>query len=128
VSDGRIADDEVLYRRIPPGERWFQPPDRISSYNFKLRDGEVGLSGYRARVVDASGVLSKPEAIAGSRVAQATAGQVRAAKDGKGDLLGLDVVAVNDEKEPGHVEIRGPIPGVISDSAAKALKKTVQAR
>jgi hypothetical protein len=74
-------------------------------------------------VVDAAGVLSKPEAIAGSMVAQATVGQIRDAQNGKGEPLHLDVVAVNDENDPGHTEIRGPVPGVISDSAAKALKK-----
>ena len=25
MSDESIADDEVLYRRIPPKERWFEP-------------------------------------------------------------------------------------------------------
>ena len=123
MSDGQIADDEVLYRRIPPGESWFQPPDRISSGNFKLQGDELGISVYRAITVDVAGVLSKPEAIAGSRVAQTTAGQIRAASDTKGDPLGLDVVPVDDENDPGHAEIRGPVPAVISSSAAKALKK-----
>ena len=123
MSDAQIADDEVLYRRIPPGESWLQPPDRISSFNFKLHPDELGISVYRASVVDAAGVLSKPEAIAGSMVAQATVGQIRDAQNGKGEPLHLDVVAVNDENDPGHTEIRGPVPGVISDSAAKALKK-----
>lgn len=123
MSERTIADDEVLYRRIPPGSPWFEPPDRISSFNFKLRRDELGISVYREIAVDVAGVLSKPEAIAGSGVAEVTAGQIRAARNGKGDPLGLDVVPVNDENDPGHAEIRGPVPGVISNGAARTLAK-----
>ena len=123
MSERTIADDEVLYRRIPPGASWFEPPDRISSGNFKLRSDELGISVYRAVAVDVPSVLNKPEAVAESRVAGVTAGQIRAARDGNRNPLGLDIVAVNDENDPGHAEIRGPVPGVISSGAAKALKK-----
>ena len=119
MSKRTIADDEVLYRRIPPVLPWFEPPDRFTSANFKLRDNELGLSVYRASIVDVATVLSKPEAIADSKVAQATAAQIRAARNGKGEPLGLDVVAVNDENNPGHAEIRG----TISTATARALKK-----
>ncbi len=123
MPDGRIADHEVLYRRIPPGETWFQPPSRISSCNFKLRPGESGISVYRAIAIDLAGVLNKPEAVEGSRVAETTAGQIRATRNGKGDPLRLDVIPVNDENDPGHAEIRGPDCGKISGGAAKALSK-----
>ena len=123
MSDGRIADHEVLYRRIPPGEKWFQPPSRISSFNFKLRSGELGISVYRAVVVDVAGVLNNPEAVEGSRVAETTVGQIRAACNGKGDPLRLDVIPVDDENDPGHAEIRGPDKGKISSGAANALRK-----
>ncbi|MBN1590107.1 MAG: hypothetical protein JW888_11375 [Pirellulales bacterium] len=122
MSHGQIADDEVLYRRIPPGKSWFQPPDRISSFNFKLRSDELGVSVYRAAALTVQEVLKKPEAIPGSGVAVATAGQIRALQNGKGDLLKLEVVPVNDENDPGHAEIHGPNPGVISSSAANALR------
>ena len=101
MSERTIADDEVLYRRIPPGSSWFEPPDRISSGNFKLRRDELGISVYRAVAVDVAGVLNMPEAVAQSRVAEVTAGQIRAARDGKGNPLGLDVVPVNNENNPG---------------------------
>ena len=123
MSEGTIADDEVLYRRIPPGKDWFEPPDRISSLNFKLRPGELGISVYRKITVNAADVLSKPGAIVGSGVVQAIVGQIRDARDGNGNLLNLDVVPVNDENDHGHAEIRGPERGVISKSTAKALKK-----
>lgn len=123
MPERTIADDEVLYRRIPPGSKWFEPPERISSYNYKLRPHEVGISVYRAVVIDVAGVLGKPEAIAGSHVAGTTARDIRAARNGKGEPLGLDVVAVNDENDPGHAEIRGDSLVHRASSAAKALKK-----
>ena len=122
MSEGTISDDEVLYRRIPPGAPWFEPPDRISSFNFKLRPEEFGISVYRARLVDAVGVLNKPGAIPGSRVAQATVRQIRAAQDNKGNPLRLDVVPVSDENDPGHAEIRGAVLRQNPKSAAKALR------
>jgi hypothetical protein len=126
VSEGPIADDEVLYRRIPPGKDWFEPPDRISSLNFQLRKGELGISVYRASLISASDVLKRPEAIVGSRIGMATAGQIRAARDAKGDRLDLDVVRVNDEKDPGHAEIRGTVLHKRGRVAAKALRKLFQ--
>ena len=129
MSDGRIPDDEVLYRRIPIVEGWFQPPDRITSSNFKLRDDELGISVYRASIVDAANVLNRPEVKVECRVAAATAGQIRVAKNGKGEPLHLDVIPVDDEDDPGHAEIRyrDPTselidPGKISKSAANALR------
>jgi len=123
VSGRTIADDEVLYRRVPPGKDWFAPPDRISSLNFKLRRNESGISVYRASVVSASDVLEKPGARAGSGVAEATAAQIRALRDTGGNALDLDVVAVNDENDAGHAEIRGAVLRQRARSAAKALRK-----
>ncbi|MBN2290827.1 MAG: hypothetical protein JXM70_00290 [Pirellulales bacterium] len=126
MSEGRIADHEVLYRRIPPTERYFQPPDRITSANFKLRSGELGISVYRAVFVDAAGVLNKPGVTEGYRIAYTTAGQIRAARNGKDEPLYLDVISVSDENDPGHAEIRSPNIGKISSSAANALRKLFQ--
>jgi hypothetical protein len=125
VSAGHIDDDEVLYRRIPPGKDWFAPPDRISTFNFKLdlNQNEEGLSLYRKNIVNASEVLQKSNAKAGSKIAQATVGQIRSARDGKGNPLNLDVLQINDENDPGHVEIRGSVLVEHPKTAAKALKK-----
>jgi hypothetical protein len=125
VSLQNIADDEVLFRRIPPGTRWFEPPNRITSANFKLRKNlnELGLSLYRASKVSPSDILHKPGAIPDSLIAQATVGNIRKLTDGNGKPLGLDVVVVNDENDPGHAEIRGPVPGVITNSAAQSLRQ-----
>ena len=119
MADGRIAPDEVVYRRIPPKHSHFQPPDRMTSANFKLGSGDSGLSVYRAKSVDVAAVLSKPQASPGSMVAQATVGEIRAAENSKGEALNLEVVPVNDENYPGHAEIQG----VITSAAARALKK-----
>jgi hypothetical protein len=119
VPDETILDDEVLLRRIPCGKPWFEPPDRVSSCNFKLRKDETGLSVYRERLASADEVLKKPGAIDGSFVVRATAGEVRQAKNGKGEPLKLDVISVNDESDVGHAEIRGHLTA----SAAESLKR-----
>ena len=127
MSDQAIADNEVLYRRIPPGLRWFEPPDRPTSASFKLRkreDGqfEEGLSVYRAAIISEVEVLVKPEAIEGSTVAQATAGEIRGLRNAERKLLNLSVVAVCDENDPGHAEVRGPVPRKLPNGAPRALK------
>lgn len=118
-----IGDDEVLYRRIPPGEKWLEPPDRLTTANFKLnrKRNELGLSVYRRAVVSAREVLDSGAAIPGSRLASATAGQVRALTNALGVPLQLDVLAIDDEDNPGHAEIRGPEPGKLLAAASKAL-------
>lgn len=120
-----LSDDEVVCRRIPPNEPWFEPPDQVSSANFKLdaRTGERGLSVYRLSVVSAQQVLEKPGAIPGSMVAAARVGDIRKLVSGAENSLHLEVVAVDDENDPGHAEIRGPQPGVLAPAASKALKK-----
>jgi hypothetical protein len=112
VSEQTIHDDEVLFRRIPPLTPWLEPPDRITSANFRIRKGqkERGLSVYRASTVSTEAVLAKPDAIAGSFVVVATAGEIRSLKNGNGNPLRLDVVAAGDENDPGHAEIRYPVP------------------
>ena len=128
MSDDTISDDEVLFRRIPPTAPWFEPPDRISSANFRLTkedDGrkELGLSVYRASRVRPEEVLAKPDAIPGSFLASATAGDIRALMDGNGKPLNLDIVPVDDENDPGHAEIRHPVPRTMPDSASNRLRK-----
>lgn len=121
MSDRRIADDEVLYRCIRSGASWFEPPERMTSANFKLRDGELGISVYRASVVN---IVDAQRRLEQCGVAQTTAGQIRAALDGNGKSLNLDVICVNDENNPGHAEIRviGP-NNKISQGASNALRK-----
>ena len=123
MDDDRVEDHEILFRRIPPASPWFEPPDRIASFNFKLKPRETGLSVYRQRMVSAAAVLAKPQSIPGSLLAWTTAGEIRMLRNSADQPLHLDVIAVADEHDPGHAEIRGPEPGKLSMSAAKGLKK-----
>jgi hypothetical protein len=119
VSDDRLPDHEPLLLRIPPTSPWFAPPDRITSANFRLRKGHSGLSVYRERIASAGDVLTEPNVPAGCFLVTATVGEVRALANAKGERLNLDVIAVADENDPGHAEIRGRF----SDSVAQALKR-----
>ena len=123
MSGQGLPDDEVLLRRIPPGAPWFEPPDRVSTYNFKLRKGELGISVYRRSVVSEEEVLGMRGAIRGSFVLSAGVRHIRELKNAEGISLRLDVVAVDDKDTPGHAEIRGPKPGKLSRSASQALRK-----
>jgi hypothetical protein len=126
VGEEHVSDSEILFRRIPPASPWFEPPDRIASFNFKLKKlkpQETGLSVYRERIVSGLDVLSKPQAIPGSLLARATAGEIRALTNAAGHAFHLDVIRVADEHDPGHAEIRGLESGKLSTSAAKALSR-----
>ena len=122
MPERSIPDDERVFRRILPGTRWFVPPDRITSPNFKLREGEQGISVYRAMIVSPEEVLKKPGVIPGSFLTEATAGAIRQLADATGEPLDLDVVAVTDENDPGHAEIRGRALRQRTRPAADALK------
>jgi hypothetical protein len=119
-----IADDEIVYRRIPPGNAWLDTSGRITSGNFKLRHkaGELGISVYRASQVTPAELLSRPEAISGSRIAEAAAGDIRRLRHVDGTSLNLDVV-IDDANDPGHAEIRYTPPGRLPARASKELAR-----
>lgn len=117
MPERMIAHDEILFLRIPPTPPWFVLPDHITSANYKLGKDEKGLSVYRERIVSAGDVLTKPGVPSGCVLVRTTAGEVRSLKNGKGEPLFLDVVAVDDEDDPGHAEIRGHF----SKSVARSL-------
>lgn len=123
MGEDHVLDNEILFRRIPPGSPWFEPPNRIASFNFKLKPQETGISVYRERIISGLDVLKKPQAIPGSLLAWATAGEIRTLTNAAGQSLQLDVIPVADEYDPGHAEIRGPESGKLSTSAAKALSR-----
>jgi hypothetical protein len=94
-----IADDEVLIRRVPPGEAWQKPGPVPTSVNVELRPGETGLSASRAALTTPIAILAQ---IGASReqgwlVIQAKVGDLRA--------FGLHVVSKPTDLDPGHVEI-----------------------
>ncbi len=124
MSDRQIPDDEIVYRRIPPGIDFFAEPDRVSTNNFKLdkNRGDQGLSVYCHSVVSPDQILKKSDAVSGSRIAAAKVGDIRTLHGGDGKHLLLDVIVVDDDADPGHAEIRGPEAGKLSRSAGKALR------
>jgi hypothetical protein len=128
MAVGRISDEEIVYRRIPPVLPFFEEPGRITTQNFKLdrRRNELGLSVYRAAIVTAQDVLSRPDAIPDSKIAAARVGDIRQLVSGDGTPHGLDVIVVADEHNPGHAEIRGPETGKLKDGASKALQRIFQ--
>ena len=122
MADEDILEDEVLLRPIPPGSPYFEPPDRVTSANFKLRKGEVGVSVYRERFISEEELLQKPDAVPGSFVVRATVREVRNLLNGKGERLNLDVIPVDHSTNRGHAELRGRLTA----SAAEALKRVFQ--
>jgi hypothetical protein len=113
VPVDRIDDDELVYLRVPPVTPWFEPPDQVSTANFKLdqRRGDLGLSVYRASVVRPQDVLAKPDAIPGSRVTQARVGDIRALVNGQNQPLNLDVIVVDDRMTLGTPKSAGRLQG-----------------
>lgn len=95
-----VADDEIVLRHIPGGTTFQAPGPRLTSKNFALRAGEVGLSVSRAAFTTPAALMARVgDPAKGSRVAHATAGEVRA--------LGLELVpAPLFPDDPGHAEIR----------------------
>jgi hypothetical protein len=123
VCKQSIPDEERLFHRIRPGSTWFEPPDHVTSANFKIRKKEMGISVYRASVVSEDEVLQKPGAIPDSIIVETTAGEIRKLTDLPGVSYNLDVIIVADENDPGHAEIRGEALHLHKNPIAKALQK-----
>jgi hypothetical protein len=112
-----IADDQYLLRHIPGGTLWQAPGPRITSANFQLRHdrNETGVSVTRLDITTPARLLElvggSPEN--GSRVASATAGDVRA--------LGLKVVPKPLADDAGHAEIQSDTSSLDDHACRKKL-------
>ncbi len=96
-----ILNEEIIYRHIPGGTTWQAPGPRITSKNFTLRmdRNETGISVSRASFTSAESLMSRiGQPAAGSRIAAAKVEDIRS--------LGLEVVSVPIDDDPGHAEIR----------------------
>ena len=79
MPDDRVADQEVILRHIPGGTTFQAPGPRITSKNFELRAGEAGISVSRQVITTPDQLMARlGNPAAGSRVATATAGALRA--------------------------------------------------
>ena len=113
-----IADEEIILRRIPPGNYWQAPGPRIASTNFELRPHETGVSVSRNRFTSPEKLLSlAPAARIGEdwRVAQAVVRDVRA--------MGFDVIPDPISDDTGHALLISAKSLLTEHSARKRLAK-----
>jgi hypothetical protein len=112
-----VADDEWLLRHIPGGSLWQAPGPRITSANFQLRHDrqETGVSVTRWKITSPQRLLDLVggSVQAGSRIACARAGEVRA--------LGLRVAPKPLDADPGHTEIQSDRTSLDDHACRKKL-------
>lgn len=117
-----IAGDEYLLRHIPGGALWQAPGPRITSANFQLRHDrqETGVSVTRWKITTPQRLLELvgSSVQAGSRVACARAGEIRA--------LGLRVVPKPLDTDPGHSEIQSNQASLDDHACRKKLAMLFQ--
>lgn len=93
-----VQDDEIILRHIPGGTTWQAPGPRITSKNFELRPGEVGVSVSRASITTPDRLMARlGDPAKGSRIATAPVAGIRG--------LGLEVVPDPIPDDPGHALI-----------------------
>jgi hypothetical protein len=98
VGDGSepVADDELLYRRIPVSQGWYKE-GRLSPEAFDPREGELtGISVYRDKYKSLQEV-AKGKSRRGYYVAVLRAGDLRE--------RGIEVVQRPKPDDPGHAEL-----------------------
>lgn len=123
MTSETVADEEILWRRIPPDPPHFKPPDQIGSINFKLRSREDGLSLYRASKTTREAVLNAPGTIPGSFLVEATAGEIRRLCGTLGQPLRLIVEADDpDGSNPGHALVLAPANARWTEGTSKSLR------
>jgi hypothetical protein len=115
LSTDPIADDELLIRRVPPGETGQKPGPVPTSDNVELRQDETGLSASRAAITTPKALLDQIGASQdqGWLVIQARVGDLRA--------IGLHIVSKQTDVDPGHVEIE--LVGV--DLSRRAVRRAL---
>jgi hypothetical protein len=92
-----IADDELLYRRVPVSKEWYNTTEGLSPEAFQPRDDETrGISVYRAKYKSIE-EAAKGKGKRGYYVAVLCAGDLR--------KQGIQVVPRPGPDDPGHAEL-----------------------
>jgi len=114
-----VADAEVVLRHVPGGTFWQAPGPRVTSKNFEPRADEQGVSVSRAGITTAAALMARVGSpTTGSKIAAATVGDIRA--------MGLDVVAVPIDDDPGHAEIWPATTALHGKTVYRQLAKLFQ--
>ncbi len=92
-----VADDEILYRRVPVSRNWYSPASGLSPQAFDPRDDEhTGISIDRAKYKSLTEVAAG-KSKQGYFVAVFRAGDLRA--------RGIQVLPSPESNDPGHAEL-----------------------
>lgn len=111
-----VGDEEFVIRHIPGGTTFQKPGPELTSYNFKLRPNETGLSVSRESLTTPEMLMARlGDPNAGSKIAKASVAEIRA--------LGLDVVAVPLDYDAGHAEIRAATTSLDDKDVRRQLAK-----
>lgn len=114
MTPSPVGDDEVVLRHVPGGPTWQEPPDgRITSFNFRPRPGEYGVSVSRSALTTPAVLMARlGDPASGSRIAAAAVADIRA--------LGLEVVPDPLDDDPGHALIQ-PTSALATKSSKRRL-------
>ena len=114
-----IDETEIVLRHVP-GSTYFQAlGPRITSNNFLLRDGEIGVSVSRSTLTPPAALMTRlGNPNAGSLIAATTVEAIR--------QIGFDVVEAPTSEDAGHAEIREVIATFSSLADRKQLAKVFQ--
>jgi len=125
VTAERLSDHEIVYRRIRVD--FLKPQNRIPPSSFKLRPGkDDGISVNLARLSNSAQTIAKGDAQHQYFLAGTTVGEIRVLSADDGTPLQLDVVAIGDEEDASHAEIRGPKAGELPEGSQRALARLFQ--
>jgi hypothetical protein len=123
VSDERLSDDEIVYRRILAKD---VKQNRIPKNQFKLRANEAGISVNRASLISRADVCAKGNPSFEYLLAQSSIGAIRQLSAEDGTWLQLDVIPTHVNEDPSHAEIRGPKTGELPEGSHLALARLFQ--
>ncbi len=123
-----IGDDEIVYRRIPPGSTFVKPGPAVTSANFKPRAhlGETSISVNRASSTSPERLLAMVDDEAIARLGPRTEWLVAAARAGDIRGLGFNVVPNELPYDPGHALITSATESLLDQAMQRKLARLFQ--